>query len=133
VSALPLLALAASAAMAFDGNDELVVALVGGAELRGWYLRAEDGVLVLSGENRFTEVPIAAIAGITRDGEVMERSAWQAELGAAQAALDAWRADPPPHPPVPVVVGLSLAWGGAGHAALGEGGPSRATPPSRPC
>jgi hypothetical protein len=107
-------------ARAFDGNDELVVTLIGGAEFHGWYLKAEDGILVLSGDNRLVELPVAAIASVTRDGAEMPSAQLQAELAAAQAAVDAYRSDPPPHPPVGVVVGLSMVWGGAGHAALGD-------------
>lgn len=115
-----LLALSAGPARALDGNDELVLALDGGAVVRGWYVGVDQGVLRLSGDNRFTDVPLDQVVAVQRDGQPLELGAFQAEAAAAQAALDALRADPPRVAPPAVAFGASLVWAGAGHAAAGD-------------
>ncbi len=107
-------------AQAFDGNDALRVTVVGGDVVEGWYVSAVDGLLVLSGNNQFYEVPLPAIQTIVRDGELLDPLTVQAELASAQATMDAFRADPPPHPHPAAVIGASMLFAGAGHAMVGE-------------
>lgn len=107
-------------AAALDGNDELTLALHGGAIVTGWYVGVDAGVLRLSGNNRFTNVPLDQVQAVQRDGEPVELALFLAEAAQAQAALDALRADPPRTAPPAVAFGASLVWAGAGHAAAGD-------------
>lgn len=121
--AAPLLSgllLAPSSALALDGNDALVLALEGGAVVQGWYVGIDDGVLRLSGDNRFTDVPLDQVVGVQRDGQPLDLSVFHAEAASAQAELEALRADPPRVAPPAVAFGASLVWAGAGHAAVGD-------------
>jgi len=107
-------------ALALDGNDALTLELVGGARVEGWYVGVDGGTLRVSGDNRFTDVPVEQIVAAQRDGEPLPLAQLHAELDAAQRQLDALRADPPAHPAPVVVGGASLLYAGAGHAAMGE-------------
>ncbi len=107
-------------AAALDGNDSLVLQLAGGAEVRGWFYSVKDGVLTVSGENRFTPVPVSAVVGVQRDGAPLPLDVFHREVAQAQARLDAMRADPPPHPPAGVVIGASVLWAGAAPASVGN-------------
>ena len=60
------------------------------------------------------------VESATRNGEPMSLPQLQSEVAEAWALLEAFRADPPPHPRPVTVVGLSMLWAGAGHAALGD-------------
>ncbi|RME22810.1 MAG: hypothetical protein D6798_14960 [Deltaproteobacteria bacterium] len=114
-----LLALSGPAA-ALDGNDALALDLVGGAHVEGGYVGVDDGILRLSGDNRFVDVPVDQVVAVERDGEPFPLSQFLAEVAEAQQALDALRAAPPAHPPPAVVGGASLVYAGAGHMAMGE-------------
>ena len=105
---------------ALDGNDRLVLQLQDGTEVRGWYYAVDTESLVLSGENRLTKVPIAAIESVLRDEEVLSIASFHAEVEVVLAAARAERANPPPHPHPVLVAGASMLWAGAGHALLGE-------------
>lgn len=108
------------AAAALDGNDELLLQLDGGAVVTGWYVGVDGGVLRLSGDNRFTDIPVDQVIAVQRDGEPLDLEDFQAEVTDAQALLDALRADPPATPPPAVAFTTSLLWAGAGHATMGE-------------
>jgi hypothetical protein len=107
-------------ANALDGNDDLVLTLTGGMAVSGWFLRAESDRIVLSGETGLIEVPLVLIESVSRNGEPMGEAVFQSELAEARALLEAFRADPPPHPHPATTFGLSLLWAGAGHAAIGD-------------
>lgn len=119
VAALAL-ALAPTRALALDGNDSLVLRLAGGGEVEGWFYSVADGVLTVSGDNRFTRIPVSAVVAVQRDGEPLPMAVFQSEVDQAQALLDAMRADPPPHPPAGVVIGASVLWAGAAPASVGN-------------
>jgi hypothetical protein len=114
--------LAWGAAWALGANDRLALTLSDNVRVEGWYYLTDAGVVVLSGDNRFQRVPVALVVGVERNGEPWGAAAFREEIAQAQAALDAYRADPPPHPAPGVVTGLGLVWAGLGHAALGQGG-----------
>jgi len=118
--AVVLLALASSVANALDGNDSLRVHLVGGAELEGWYYSCADGVLTLSGNDTLQRVPVVSVVAVERDGEPLSMQVFHSEVASEQALLDAFRADPPPHPRPSVVVGAAVLWAGAAPAAVGD-------------
>ena len=107
-------------ARALDGNDVLTLELVSGEKVYGWYFETDAGVLVLTGDNRRREVPLDWVSAVNLNGDEISQVAFKAMLDEAQAELDAFRENPPPHPPPVVVSGLSWIWAGAGHAALGE-------------
>lgn len=109
-----------TAALALDGNDELTLTLVGGASLTGWFVGVDQGVLRVSGDNRFTDVALDQVLAVRRDGEEMALQDFLVEAAEAQARLEALRADPPSTPPPALVGGASMLYAGAGHAALGE-------------
>lgn len=115
-----LLAALCGPALALDGNDELVLDLVGGAQVSGWYVGVDQGMIRLSGDNRFTDVPLDQVTAVRRDGEDLPLEEFHAEAEVAQQRLDALRADPPPTPAPAAVGTLSFAWAGAGHAAMGN-------------
>lgn len=115
-----LLALLSSVAHALDGNDALRVRLVGGAELEGWYYSCADGVLTLSGNDTLQRVPVVSVVAVERDGEPLSMQVFHAEVASEQALLEAFRADPPPHPRPGVVVGAAVLWAGAAPAAVGD-------------
>ncbi len=118
--ALLALLLATAPAAALDGNDALRFDLLGGAQVQGWYVGVDAGTIRLSGDNRFTDVPINQITAVERDGEPLPMPVFLSEVAEAQALLDALRAAPPPTPPPALTAGVSFAYAGAGHAALGE-------------
>ncbi|MCB9778004.1 MAG: hypothetical protein H6742_05530 [Alphaproteobacteria bacterium] len=113
-------ALWAMPARALDGNDELVLELDGGEVVTGWYVGVDRGTIRLSGDNRFTDVPLDLVRAVARDREVLPLQDFLVEAEEAQAALDAFRADPPAHPRAGVPVAASLVYAGAGHFAIGE-------------
>lgn len=112
--------LAAAPASALDGNDTLELELAGGVQIAGWFYSVADGVLTVSGDNRFQSVPVAAVTSVRRDGAPLAMDRFHAEVSASQATLDAMRADPPPHPPSGVVMGAAVLWAGAAPAAVGN-------------
>jgi hypothetical protein len=103
-----------------DGNDALVLELVGGARVEGWYFSSADGVLTVSANNTFQRVPVVSIVGVERDGELLPMETFRAEVAEQQQRLDAFRADPPPHPSGGVVIGAAVLWAGAAPAAVGD-------------
>lgn len=107
-------------AFALDGNDRLRLDLVGGARVEGWYVGVDGGVLRLSGDNRFVDVPVDQVEAVQRDDLPLGLEEFRAELAQAQALLDALRADPPPAPAPALVATGSFLHAGVGHAALGE-------------
>jgi hypothetical protein len=120
ITALLGLIVATGAASALDGNDTLELQIAGGSHLSGWFYSVADGVLTLSGGDTFQSVPVASITSVRRDGELLPLDRFHAEVGAAQATLEAFRADPPPHPAAGVVIGASVLWAGAAPAAVGD-------------
>lgn len=116
-----MVALAVSSpAQALEGNDYLYLTMADGLRVKGWYYGAKDGVLTLSGEGRLVDVPVPAIAGVVKNGQPWPLSELLADVSRLQAVEDAWRADPPPHPPGWVVATGDLVCCGLGHAALGD-------------
>ena len=111
---------AVSMAAAFDGNDRLELELSSGEEVVGWHYVAKDGMLVLSGQNRFFEVPTVLVAHVRLDGQPIPLADFHAELAQDQLHLSALRAAPPPLPSPAAVTAASLLWAGSGHAALGD-------------
>ncbi|MFT5681800.1 MAG: hypothetical protein ACI8RZ_002718 [Myxococcota bacterium] len=107
-------------ASALDGNDSLDLTLTGDVEVSGWFLRAEADRVVISSEVGIVEVPLVLIESVSRNGEPMGAAAFAEELAEAWGLLEAFRADPPPHPAPAVTFGLSLLWAGSGHAAIGD-------------
>jgi len=118
--ALLLAALHSADAHALDGNDALRVRLAGGAEIEGWYYACADGVLTLSGNDTLHRVPVVSVVSVERDGAPLAMQVFHAEVATEQATLDAFRADPPPHPRPGVVVGAAALWAGAAPAAVGD-------------
>lgn len=117
-----LLLLLALPAQALDGNDHLELELLAGGMVEGWFLRAEPPVIVISGAEGEQRVPLALITRVREDGAPLPLDQFFLQVDESAARLAALRAAPPPHPPPAVVAGLSLVWGGAGHAALGDWG-----------
>lgn len=115
---LPLLLLQNAAAL--DGNDSLTLTLTGGVDVTGWFLRAESDQVVLSSKSGIVEVPLVLVESVVCNDEPMPLVEFQAEAAEAWGLLEAFRADPPPHPHPAATVGLSLLWAGSGHAALGD-------------
>ena len=107
-------------AHALDGNDRLVLSIQGGPEVQGWFYSVDEHTLVVSGDNRFTSIPLDSIRAVQRNEEPMALEEFQSEVLTILAALEDERADPPPHPHPFVVASLSMLWAGAGHAVLGE-------------
>jgi len=107
-------------AHALEGNDYLYLTLADGLRVKGWYYGAKDGVLTVSGDGRLFDVPVPAIAGVVKNGQPWPVSELLADVSRIQAAEDAWRADPPPHPPGWVVATGDVVCCGLGHAALGD-------------
>ena len=115
---LPLLLIPIAAAL--DGNDQLALTLTGGVEITGWFLRAEADRVVLSGDVGIVEVPVVLIESVMRNDEPMGEALFMGEVAEAWSLLEAFRADPPPHPHPAATFGLSLLWAGSGHAAIGD-------------
>ena len=107
-------------AAALDGNDELTLQLTGDVAVSGRFLRAEADRVVLSSQTGPVEVPTVLVESVQLNGEPMNHAVFMAELADAWAQLEAFRADPPPHPRPITTAGLSMLWSGAGHAALGD-------------
>jgi hypothetical protein len=107
-------------AFSLDGNDRLVLELNDGTEVHGWFYSVDEEVLVVSGDNRFTPIPLEAIGRITRNEEPLPLEDFRGEVKTRLEALEAERANPPPLPHPLWVGGLSMVWAGSGHAVLGE-------------
>jgi hypothetical protein len=107
-------------AAALDGNDDLTLTLTGDVEVSGWFLRAEFDRIVISGETGIVEVPLVLIESAQRNGVPMAEAELELEVAEAWSLLEAFRAEPPPHPHPVATVGLSMLWAGGGHAALGD-------------
>ncbi len=108
------------AALALDGNDEMQLTLRGGSVVTGRYLRVSADGLVLSGEDGPVDVPMVLVESAVVDGDAMGVAELSAALATARESLAVWLVDPPPHPAPAVVIGASMLWAGAGHAALGD-------------
>jgi hypothetical protein len=119
---LPIVAALAvsSPACALEGNDYLYLTLADGLRVKGWYYDAKDGVLTVSGDGRLIDVAVPAIAGVVKNGQPWALSELLADVGRIQATEDAWRANPPPHPPGWVVATGDVVCCGLGHAAIGD-------------
>lgn len=120
IAGLLLAAALGGPAHALDGNDALVLELVGGARVEGWYFSSADGVLTVSANNSFQRIPVVSIVAVERDGEPLPMETFRAEVATQQQRLDAFRADPPPHPREGVVIGAAVLWAGAAPAAVGD-------------
>lgn len=107
-------------AHALDGNDALTLGLVGGARVEGWFYSSADGVLTVSANNTLQRVPLVSIVSVARDGEPLPMETFRGEVADQQNLLDAFRADPPPHPREGVVIGAAVLWAGAAPAAVGD-------------
>jgi hypothetical protein len=118
--ALLLAAALSGPAHALDGNDALRLQLAGGVEVEGWFYSCADGVLTVSGDNALQRIPLVSIVAVERDGEPLPMETFRAEAADQQARLDAFRADPPPHPPAGVVIGAAVLWAGAAPASVGD-------------
>lgn len=114
-------AMVSSSAHALSGNDYLYLVMADGIRVKGWYYDTKDGVLTVSGDGRLLDVSVDAIASVVRNGEPWPLSELLADVAIEQAKEDAWRADPPPHPPGWVVVSGNMVCCGLGHASLGDG------------
>jgi len=101
-----------------DGNDHLALSLSTGEVVEGWYYDADAQVVVLSGDNRFVEVPLSLVIGVVHDDEPEPLDVFFADVDQARQRSVALTTPMPPPPGA--VIGLSLVWAGAGHAALGE-------------
>jgi hypothetical protein len=112
--------LASTPAMALSGNDYLYLVLADGMRVKGWYYEAKDGTLTVSGDGRLLDVSVDSIANVTRNGQPWPLSELLADVAMEQAKEDAWRANPPKHPPGWVVVAGDMVCCGLGHAALGD-------------
>lgn len=119
---LPLVAALAVAtpARALTGNDYLYLTLADGLRVKGWFYESKDGVLTVSGDGRLIDVPIPAVAGVVKNGQLWPVSELLADTSRLQAKEDAWRADPPPHPPGWIVATGDVVCCGLGHAAMGD-------------
>lgn len=113
-------ALLASPAHALSGNDFLYLVLADGMRVKGWYYETRDGVLTLSGDSRLIEVPVSAVASVVRNGEPWPLTELLSDVAVEQAKEDAWRANPPPHPPGWLVVSGDVVCCGLGHLAIGD-------------
>lgn len=119
MNTLLLLALMPSA-LALDGNDYLHLTLADGLRVKGWFYEVEDGVLTVSGDGRLVDVSVPTIASVVRNGRPTPLSELLAEIAVEQQEIDAWRANPPPHPQAWMVASANVVCCGAGHAALGD-------------
>jgi len=110
------------AAQALDTNDRLTLTLTGGESVSGWFVRAEEGAVMLSvpGMSDLTRVPLSLVEGARTNGLRTDLEVLRREVAEANAQWQAWLADPPPHPPSAVAAGASVVIPGAGQAMLGE-------------
>ena len=93
-----LLMLWSMVAQALDGNDRLVLVLDDGVEVSGWFYSVDEESLTVSGDNRFTSVPLDAIRAVQRDEEPLALTNFHHEVRELLDARDRERASPPPHP-----------------------------------
>lgn len=107
-------------AFAFDGNDRLKLQMEQGVEVSGWFYSFENGVLVVSGDNRFVSVPVSNIQAVECNDLPMPLDEFHGQIEMLVRQRIEEQANPPPHAPPFVVVGLSMLWAGSGHAVLGE-------------
>jgi len=114
------LALASTPAHALSGNDYLYLVMADGIRVKGWYYETKDGTLTLSGDSRLLDVRVDGIASVVRNGEPWPLTELLGEVAVEQAKEDAWRADPPPHPPAWVPITGNLVCCGLGHASIGD-------------
>lgn len=110
----------AGTAWAIGGNDRLEITLNTGEQVQGWYYDLRGEHLLLSGDNRVADVPLALVAQVQMNGQPISVAELMQELEGVRALQSALLADPPPHPRSGVAIALSLGWAGAGHAALGD-------------
>lgn len=88
--------------------------------MTGWYVSVDQGELRLSGDNRITPVPVGLIVGVRLNDEEITLVAFLEEVRRDQERLDLLRSTPGPRVSPAAAGGLSLAWAGAGHLAVGE-------------
>ena len=101
-------------AWALGGNDRLELALMGGQTVEGWFYRATPSSVVLSGGNRFTEVPLGVIVGATVNG-----SPWTVAVFSAEVERSVPNVPERAPRPAPWVAGAGSAlWAGAGQAMI---------------
>ena len=117
-----VLLLALGLAHAIEVNDQLSLSLEGGEVVDGWFIRAEQGDVVLHvpALGRTAVVPLSIVHEVTCNDEPWALERFAAEIDSARAAYEAWRLDPPPHPAPGWVALPSVFLAGSGHAALGE-------------
>jgi len=104
---------------AFGGNDRFELVLQGGASVTGWYVSVDQGILKLSGDNRITPVPVDLVVAVRLNDQDILVEDFLDEVRQSQERLDLMRADPGPSASPALAGGLSLAWAGAGHLAVG--------------
>ena|GEM_PF-2126704 len=109
-------------AHALDTNDELTLVLDGGEEVRGWFIRGEARLVVLSvaGLSEPSRIPLDIIASAQKNGEAIAMPALEQEVADAHQRMRDWVANPPPHPLPIAVISSSLIVPGAGQAILGQ-------------
>lgn len=101
-----------------DGNDRLKLSLATGEVVGGWFYDVDDQFIVLSGDNRFAEVPLALVVGVVHDGTPEPLDLFFEDVAQARArsvVIGDLRAPAPA-----AVIGMSFVWAGSGHAALGD-------------
>ncbi len=108
-------------ALALDGNDYLYLTLSDGLRVKGWYYGVQGEALTVSGDNRLVEVYLPSVASVVRNGQTWPLADFQKEVEAERSKVDAWLANPPPHPPGWVVGTGAMICCGLGQAALGDG------------
>ncbi len=105
---------------AFGGNDRFELVLEGGATVTGWYVSVDQGVLRLSGDNQIVPVPVDLVVAVRLNDEPITVDAFLEEVRQSQERLDLLRAAPGPSASPALAGGLSMAWAGAGHLAVGQ-------------
>ncbi|MCP4806497.1 MAG: hypothetical protein GY913_08710 [Proteobacteria bacterium] len=114
--------LGCAAAFALAPNDEMRVQLRGGDEVVGAVHTADADVLVLSGDNQLTEIPLALVETAWIEDREVDRDALGQELE-AYVEWDLARRELGPAlrtPAPPFVATASILWPGSGHLMLGD-------------
>jgi len=109
-----------SIANAIDLNDRLRIELDGGERVEGYFLRAGDGLVVMTRPSRgdVIKVSCAIVSSVEVNGSTVGADRFVLEVEEAwQARLD-WIQNAPPVPPAALIGPLNLLIAGSGHAAL---------------
>ena len=119
---IALLLLSMGLAYGVEVNDKLSLTLDGGEHVDGWFVRAEDGAVVLHVPElrRSAVIPITIVQSIECNQEKWSMDRFRLEMADAQRSYEALLADPPPHPHPAVVAFPNVLLAGSGHAVLGD-------------